>query len=113
MKTASIKTNRNPVSVPRVRRTADSPSNTGKGHSHFMMACCALMVLGVGVVFATAPSASSWLETLGLALPLLGCVGAHLIMHRFMGRSCQNHESKQESNGGSSDQNNSNIRKVN
>jgi hypothetical protein len=112
MNTSIIKSHRRPAGVPRVRRTDDNPSEPSKGHSHFMMVCCALMVVGVGVVFATAPAASSWSETMGLALPLLGCLGVHLVMHRFMGRSCHKQGNEHGLKDRASEQNNTNIRKV-
>jgi hypothetical protein len=39
-----------------------------------MMACCIVMLLPVA--------------------PLLLCVGAHLVMHKFMGKSCHSNEEK-------------------
>jgi hypothetical protein len=113
MNTSIIKSHRRPAGVPRVRRTDDNPSEPSKGHSHFMMVCCALMVVGGGVVLATAPAASSWSETMGLALPLLGCLGVHLVMHRFMGRSCHKQGNKHGLKDRASEQKNTNIRKVN
>jgi len=91
------------ISVPRVvKAKADEPILTSAdqsateepsspptaGHNLFMMACCALMVAGVGIILATAPNSQSWSATLWAAFPLLACVGAHLVMHRFLGKSC-------------------------
>lgn len=56
------------------------------GHSMFMMACCLAMIGGTGLVLASAPEGSSLADRLWLAAPMLGCVGLHLVMHRFMGR---------------------------
>ena len=56
--------------------------------SSFMMLCCiAMFVAFVAVVFM-APANQSWTQTALGAAPLLACLGAHLVMHRFMGRSC-------------------------
>jgi len=53
-----------------------------------MMLCCVGMFAVFAAVVFFAPVDQSWTQTALSAAPLLGCVGAHLIMHRFMGRSC-------------------------
>jgi hypothetical protein len=58
--------------------------NQLKWSSLFMLACCAVMAVGAGLLLAAAPSGQSLAGTLLLAVPLLGCLG----MHRFMGKSC-------------------------
>ncbi|MGH0003552.1 hypothetical protein ACQU0X_26040 [Pseudovibrio ascidiaceicola] len=65
------------------------------GHNLMMMACCAAMAVGTGILFASAPAGQSVGQTLLLAAPLVGCLGMHLVMHRFMGKSCHSN-SKQE-----------------
>ena len=90
-----------PAVVPRVKaRTADdSPAKRRvSGHTLFMMACCAAMVAGTAIIFASAPAGQSLTETLLLAVPVLGCLGMHVVMHRFMGRSCHNAENKDQNN---------------
>jgi|GEM_PF-410406 len=58
------------------------------GHGKLMMLCCAAMFAVFGFVVYTAPAAQTWSSTLLSALPLLVCIGAHLFMHKVMGRSC-------------------------
>ncbi|MCK7615696.1 hypothetical protein [Roseibium sediminicola] len=56
--------------------------------SLFMIACCAAMIAGTGLLITSAPSGLTWTETLLLAAPMLGCLAMHAVMHRFMGTSC-------------------------
>ncbi len=58
------------------------------GHNLFMMACCAAMVAGTGILIWSAPAGQTIGQTLLLGVPMLGCIGMHLVMHRFMGKSC-------------------------
>lgn len=92
---------RNTASVPRVKaKTAeDIPAKKNvSGHTPFMMACCAAMVAGTAIIFASAPAGQPLGETLLLAAPVLGCLGMHVVMHRFMGRSCHDAENKDQKN---------------
>ena len=87
------------TSVPQVKaapKTGNSIGSLFAGHNIFMMACCAAMVIGTGFLIATAPAGQTIGQTLLLAAPMLGCVGMHLLMHRFMGKSCHG-DSKSES----------------
>jgi Protein of unknown function (DUF2933) len=52
-----------------------------------MWACCAVMLLPI-IAFLVAGRASGVSDNLITFAPLLLCVGAHLAMHRFMGKSC-------------------------
>ena len=83
--------NQTKTSVPQVE-TADKTGNSIGSfftrHNIFMMVCCAVMVFGTGFLIATAPAGQTIGQTLLLAAPMLGCVGMHLVMHRFMGKSC-------------------------
>ncbi|WP_189438732.1 hypothetical protein [Pseudovibrio japonicus] len=84
--------------APQVRTMQAQQSPLRKlmsGHNLMMMACCAAMAVGTGVLFASAPAGQSVGQTLLLAAPLVGCLGMHLVMHRFMGKSCHSN-SKQE-----------------
>jgi len=82
--------------VPPIKKSASASSDPDAenhprhfpGSNMFMMACCALMFAVFGFVVFTAPAAQAWSTTLLSALPLVGCVAVHLVMHRFMGRSC-------------------------
>lgn len=52
-----------------------------------MWACCAVMLLPI-IAFLVAGRASGVSDNLITFAPLLLCVGAHLVMHRSMGKSC-------------------------
>ncbi|MBO9423029.1 DUF2933 domain-containing protein [Labrenzia sp. R4_2] len=89
------------TSVPQVRaKTMDSssPKSLVTGHNLFMLACCLAMVVGTGFLIASAPAGQTIGQTLLLAAPMLGCVGMHLIMHRFMGKSCHGDSPKNKDN---------------
>lgn len=85
-----------PLAFPEARSFGHKLRTLGGGHNLFMLACCALMVIGTGIVIAAAPSGQSIGQSLLLAAPMLGCVGMHLIMHRLTGKSCHG-RTKQES----------------
>ena len=77
------------TSVPKIVKTEPpSADQMRSGSGMLMMACCVAMVAAFGFVIFTAPAGQSWGASALTALPLLACVGAHLIMHRFMGKSC-------------------------
>ena len=62
-----------------------------------MMACCAVMLLPVVGFLVAGGSIAGLLQNSALLVPIVLCVGAHLVMHRFMGRSCHgDHASKSE-----------------
>lgn len=52
-----------------------------------MWACCAVMLLPLGA-FLVSGGASGGAGGLATLAPIVLCVGAHLVMHRFMGKSC-------------------------
>lgn len=88
-------------SVPRIRSASKAAAPAGKvltGHNLLMMACCAAMVVGTGILIAAAPAGQTIGQTLLYAAPMLGCIGMHLVMHRFMGKSCHAPEDKEKSN---------------
>lgn len=65
-------------------------SNMFRGHNAFMMLCC--LAMGAAVVAALAQG-----QTIGALLPLVLCLGMHLVMHKVMGKSC--HEKQKEPEG--------------
>ncbi|WP_269585438.1 DUF2933 domain-containing protein [Roseibium sp. Sym1] len=88
-------------SVPSVTLASKAASPAGKvltGHNLFMMACCAAMVAGTGILIAAAPAGQTIGQTLLYAAPMLGCVGMHLVMHRLMGKSCHAQAGKEKNN---------------
>ena len=53
-----------------------------------MMACCAVMLVPVAAFFVGGGRVSGLWANADVFAPLALCVGAHLIMHRMMGKSC-------------------------
>lgn len=80
---------------PKAATIADEKTAKPNRLMHYgMMACCAVMLLPVGLYFAAGGTVSGALESAGLFAPLIACVGMHLVMHRMMGKSC--HGKKEE-----------------
>jgi len=61
-----------------------------------MMACCVVMLLPIAGFFVAGGSLAGLWTKAGLFAPLLLCVGAHLVMHKLMGRSCHAAKSEKE-----------------
>ncbi|RKF12309.1 DUF2933 domain-containing protein [Roseovarius spongiae] len=59
-----------------------------------MWACCTVMLLPIAAFVMAGGLAGGLSSGLYVFAPLLLCVGAHLIMHRMMGKSC--HDTKSE-----------------
>lgn len=57
-------------------------------HGWFMAACCAMMVIGAGISFAGSVQGQTLSKALLSLAPIAGCLVMHLVMHRFMRRSC-------------------------
>ncbi|WP_298498484.1 DUF2933 domain-containing protein [uncultured Maritimibacter sp.] len=70
----------------RVEEEAARPAS-GTLMKYGMWICCAVMLLPIIAYLATG-GVSGVSESLIAFAPLLLCVGAHLVMHRMMGRSC-------------------------
>lgn len=70
----------------RVEKEATRPTSD-KLMKYGMWVCCAVMVLPI-IAYVVAGGVSGASEGLVAFAPLLLCVGAHLAMHRMMGRSC-------------------------
>jgi hypothetical protein len=54
----------------------------------FMMACCIPMVIGGALIFFAFPADQSFGARLLALAPIAGCLGMHLVMHKFMGKAC-------------------------
>lgn len=68
-------------------------SNLNKtGHSklmHYgMMVCCAVMLLPVAGFFLAGGTIGGLWSNSAAFLPIVICVGAHVVMHKMMGKSC-------------------------
>ncbi|WP_269581273.1 hypothetical protein [Roseibium sp. Sym1] len=57
-------------------------------HTLFMVACCAVLAAGTGLLVVSSPSGLTWSETLVLATPIAGCLAVHAVIYRFMGTTC-------------------------
>ena len=59
-----------------------------------MMVCCAVMLVPVAAFFLAGGSIAGLWNNVGLFAPIALCIGAHVVMHKVIGKSC--HGSKQE-----------------
>lgn len=64
--------------------------NTGKW---IMIACCIPMVGGAGLLLWGMGPDANWAERLGALAPIGICLGAHLVMHKIIGRTCHGQHS--------------------
>ena len=60
----------------------------GAGMKLGMLACCAVMLVPLGGFLLAGGTLGGLASNLGLLAPLALCLGAHVVMHRMMGRSC-------------------------
>lgn len=60
----------------------------GAGMKLGMIACCAVMLVPLAAFLVAGGTLGGLAGNLGLLAPLALCVGAHVVMHRMMGRSC-------------------------
>ena len=66
----------------------DQTRSHGKLMRWGMMACYVVMLLPIGGYFIAGGTISGVWANFGAFTPLLLCVGAHLVVHKFMGKSC-------------------------
>ncbi len=74
-------------------RSSRQSSETANGVRHSLMkygmwACCAVMLLPVVAYIAAGGSFAGFGGSLVTFAPLALCLGMHLVMHKFMGKSC-------------------------
>jgi hypothetical protein len=62
--------------------------SNGAGMKLGMLACCAVMLVPLGAFLLAGGTFGGLASNLGLLAPLALCLGAHVVMHRMMGRSC-------------------------
>jgi hypothetical protein len=71
---------------------SDNQSQKSTGSSKLMqygmMACCAVMLFPVAAFFIAGGTIAGLWGNVGLFAPLALCLGAHVVMHRMMGKSC-------------------------
>lgn len=53
-----------------------------------MLICCGIMVAPLVLFLLNGGAVTDILGNIGLLLPLVVCLGAHFLVHRFMGVSC-------------------------
>lgn len=73
---------------PQQKPTADKLMHYG------MMVCCVGMLLPVAGFFLAGGTLVGIWSNVGAFAPLLLCVGAHLVMHKFTGKSCHSEQAK-------------------
>ncbi|MEZ5807265.1 MAG: hypothetical protein R3D65_06245 [Zhengella sp.] len=59
-----------------------------------MIACCIPMVGGAGLLLWAMGPDANWAERLGALVPIGICLGAHLVMHKIIGRTCHGQHSQ-------------------
>jgi len=64
-------------------------------HNALMALCCAAMV-GAFFVFVGNGATTSLFS---LLVPLIACLGMHVVMHKFMGKSCHGADGKEPTPG--------------
>lgn len=75
--------------VPRVwAQPAEDVRETRNIGHWVMIACCIPMIGGAGLLFWSMSADANWAERLGALVPIGICLGAHLVMHKIMGRTC-------------------------
>lgn len=70
------------------------PTASSKLMHYGMMVCCAVMLLPVAAFFIAGGTIAGLWTNVGLFAPIALCLGAHVVMHKMMGKSC--HGSKDE-----------------
>lgn len=83
----------------REKTESPQPSRKQRGGVHFaMMACCALML--VPLAYFVLSGGVLRLDATGLSTlaPIVLCVGAHLLMFKFMGKSCHGTDDQTDQN---------------
>lgn len=53
-----------------------------------MMACCAVTLLPLGAFLVAGGTLGGLPSSVWLLLPIVLCLGMHFLLHRVMGRSC-------------------------
>jgi hypothetical protein len=61
-----------------------------------MWACCAVMLLPIAAFMIAGGLAGGLTSGLYVFAPLLLCVGAHVVMHRMMGKACHGATSEKD-----------------
>lgn len=85
------------TSVPSIPKasTAEPSEKQKSGIARYAMwACCVVMALPIVALLASG-GLSGVFSSAGAFLPLVACLGLHLLMYRMMGRSCHGGENAQ------------------
>jgi len=72
----------------------ESHETTGRLMKYGRWACCAIMLAPIVLYLAAGGLSSELTSNAILFAPLIVCLGAHFVMHRVMGKSCHDDETK-------------------
>lgn len=64
-----------------------------------MMVCCAIMLLPVAAFLIAGGTIAGLWNNVGLFAPIALCLGAHVVMHKMMGKSCHGSKDEQAHDG--------------
>lgn len=73
--------------------------SSGAGMKLGMAACCALMLVPLGAFLVAGGTLGGLAGNLGLFAPMALCLGAHVVMHRKMGKSCHDTTTEPQDQG--------------
>jgi hypothetical protein len=80
-----------------MRDQDDTPAKKGFGLMHAGMAvCCAVMLLPVAGFFVAGGTVAGLMGNLGVFAPIALCIGVHVAMFAFMGKSCHGSEKSEK-----------------
>lgn len=73
---------------------SQKPTWSSKLMHYGMVVCCAVMLLPIAAFFVAGGTIAGLWTNVGLFAPIALCLGAHVVMHKLIGKSC--HGSKDE-----------------
>lgn len=82
----------------------ETTAKKGFGLMHAgMAACCAIMLLPVAGFFIAGGTIAGLMGNLGVFAPIALCIGVHVAMFAFMGKSCHGSEKSEKAKADTSD----------
>lgn len=82
--------------VPKVKASQSKAPDTSRVGGRIMAACCLVMIAVAGLVISQLGSEAGWADRILTLAPLVFCIGAHFVMHRFMGLDCHGSSSSKK-----------------
>lgn len=83
--------------VPAIKIFAEKKEDQSKkGMNILMLACCIPMVIGGALILYSIPAGTSLGARLYALAPFAGCLAMHVVMHRFIGKSCHQKTTKED-----------------